>query len=37
MTPVWQASVDLPPVIWWSHLERITLAVDDLGSRELLA
>ena len=37
MVPVWQASVDLPPVIWWSHLERITLAIDDLGSRELLA
>jgi hypothetical protein len=37
MTPVWQASVDLPPVIWWSHLERITLAVDDLGGRDLLA
>ena len=37
MTPVWQASVDLLPVIWWSHLERITLAVDDLGSRDLLA
>ena len=37
MTPVWQASIDLPPVIWWSHLERITLAVDDLGSRDLLA
>ena len=37
MTPVWQASIDLPPVIWWSHLERITLAVDDLGGRDLLA
>jgi hypothetical protein len=36
MTPVWQASMDLPPIIWWSHLERITLAVDDLGSRDLL-
>jgi len=36
MTPVWQASIDLPPVIWWSHLERITLAVDDLGGRDLL-
>ena len=37
MTPVWQAAVDLPPVIWWSHLERVTLAVDDLGARDLLA
>jgi thiamine kinase-like enzyme len=36
-TPVWQAAIDLPPVIWWSHLERIMLAVDDLDCRELLA
>ena len=35
-TPVWQAAIDLPPVIWWSHLERILLAVDDLGCRDLL-
>jgi hypothetical protein len=37
MTPVWQSAIDLPPVIWWSHLERIMLAIDDLGCRELLA
>ena len=36
MTPVWQAAIDLPPVIWWSHLERIVSAVDDLGCRDLL-
>ena len=36
MTPVWQAAIDLPPAIWWSHLERIMLAVDDLGCRDLL-
>jgi hypothetical protein len=36
MTPVWQAAIDLPPVIWWCHLERIFLAIDDLGCRELL-
>jgi hypothetical protein len=35
-TPVWQAEHDLPAVIWWSHLERIFLAVDDLGCRDLL-
>jgi hypothetical protein len=35
-TPVWQEAIDLPPVIWWSHLERIMLAVDDLGCRDLL-
>jgi hypothetical protein len=33
LTPVWQAAIDLPPVIWWGHLERIMLAVDDLGCR----
>src|SRR6059036_1872532 len=30
-TPVWQATNDIPPVIWWNNLERILLAVDDLG------
>lgn len=36
MTPVWQAAMDLPPMIWWGHLERIMLALDDLGCRDLL-
>jgi hypothetical protein len=36
MTPVRQAAYDLPPAIWWNHLERIMLAVDDLGCRDLL-
>ena len=36
-TPVWQAAHDIPPVIWWNNFERIMLAVDDLGCRELLA
>jgi hypothetical protein len=36
LTPLWQAAIDLPPMIWWSHLERIMLAVDDLGCRDLL-
>jgi hypothetical protein len=35
-TPVWQATNDIPPVIWWNNLERILLAVDDLGCRDLL-
>ena len=35
-TPVWQAANDIPPVIWWNNLERILLAVDDLGCRDLL-
>jgi thiamine kinase-like enzyme len=35
-TPVWQAAFDIPPVIWWNHMERIMFAVDDLGCRDLL-
>jgi hypothetical protein len=35
-TPIWQAGNNIPPVIWWNNLERIHLAVDDLGCRELL-
>jgi hypothetical protein len=35
-TPLWQANHALAPVIWWNNLERIMLAVDDLGCRELL-
>ncbi len=36
-TPVLQAAYNIPPWIWWNNLERILLAVDDLGCRELLA
>ena len=36
MVPVWQAGIDIPPVIWWNNLERIFLAVEDLNCRELL-
>ena len=36
MRPVNHAALGIPPVIWWSHLERITAAVDDLGCRDLL-
>jgi hypothetical protein len=35
-TPIWQEANGIPPVIWWNNLERIMLAVDDLGCRELL-
>jgi Ecdysteroid kinase-like family len=31
-----QFNAGLPPVIWWGHLERVVLAIDDLGCRELL-
>ncbi|BBO09443.1 MULTISPECIES: phosphotransferase [Bradyrhizobium] len=34
--PVWQWSINLPPLIWWNNLERIFAAVDDLGCEELL-
>jgi len=36
MVPLWQAVNDIPPVIWWNSLERVLMAVDDLGCRELL-
>lgn len=36
MIPVLQAGIKIPPAVWWGHLERIMLAVDDLGCRELL-
>ena len=35
-TPIWQATNNIPPVIWWNNLERVLLAVDDLGCRDLL-
>ena len=35
-TPVWQAAFDIPPAVWWNHLERILIAVDDLDCRDLL-
>jgi hypothetical protein len=35
--PVWQAVHNIPPRVWWNNLERILLAVDDLGCRDLLA
>ena len=34
--PVWQSSVKIGPWVWWSHLERILMAFDDLGCEELL-
>lgn len=34
--PVWQWSVNIPPVIWWNNLERVFSAVDDLGCEEFL-
>ena len=35
--PIWQHAGKIPAVIWWNNLERIHLAFDDLGCRELLA
>ena len=37
ITPVSQAAIELPPLIWWSHIERIVAAIDDLGCRDLLS
>ena len=34
--PIWQWSINLWPVVWWNNLERVMLAVDDLGCEELL-
>ena len=34
--PVWQWTANIPPVIWWNNLERIFLAVDELGCCDLL-
>ncbi|WP_027549916.1 phosphotransferase [Bradyrhizobium sp. Cp5.3] len=34
--PVWQWSINIPPVIWWNNLERVFSAVDDLGCEEFL-
>ena len=36
VTPVIQAGLKLPPVIWWNNFHHIMAAVDDLGCRELL-
>jgi hypothetical protein len=35
-TPVFQAGLKLPPVIWWNNFQRVMAAVDDLGCRDLL-
>lgn len=34
--PVWQASIDVPPVIWWPHLERTMAAFEDWECAALL-
>ena len=36
VTPVYHEALDIPPVIWWNNRERASLAVDDLGCRDLL-
>jgi hypothetical protein len=36
VTPVWQAAYDIPPGVWWNNMQRVLLAIDDLGCRELL-
>jgi len=34
--PVWQWSINISPLIWWNNLERVMMAVEDLGCEELL-
>src|SRR5262249_52363472 len=34
--PAWQEGYGVPPVIWWNNLQRVLLAVDDLGCAALL-
>jgi hypothetical protein len=36
LLPVLQMTSGIPPWVWWSHLERITAAIDDLDCRALL-
>lgn len=36
LIPVLQWSAGIPPWVWWSHLERITHAIDDLDCHPLL-
>jgi hypothetical protein len=36
LMPVLQWSAGIPPWVWWSHLERITAAIDDLDCHPLL-
>jgi thiamine kinase-like enzyme len=35
--PISQAANNIPARVWWNNLERIMLAVDDLGCRDLLS
>ncbi|MBX9946539.1 MAG: aminoglycoside phosphotransferase family protein [Reyranella sp.] len=37
MTPIVWANIGIPPSVWWNNFERIMLAVDDLGCRDLLS
>jgi hypothetical protein len=37
MTPFIWANIAIPPALWWNNLERIMLAVEDLGCRDLLS
>jgi Ecdysteroid kinase-like family len=37
MIPVWQQSFGIPPAVWWSHLNRLLAAVDDLDCTALLS
>jgi hypothetical protein len=36
VVPPMHAALQIPPLVWWNHLARIMMAVEDLGCRELL-
>jgi hypothetical protein len=36
VTPVMQQAYGVPALYWWNNLQRVLLAVDDLGCRDLL-
>ncbi|HSH99340.1 MAG TPA: aminoglycoside phosphotransferase [Reyranella sp.] len=36
LRPIWMRALRIPTNLWWHHLERIHLAVDDLDCRALL-
>jgi hypothetical protein len=37
VVPPVQAAIKLPAGLWWNHLARIMMAIEDLGCRELLS
>ena len=36
LLPMLQMTSGIPPLVWWSHFERITAAIDELDCRAFL-